>query len=283
MSDDDFTDVPVEAPVEAPEGSVEAPEGDEYVDHTITPEAYQELEGRYKSLEQAFSKATENKAAMTQELSQTVQEATRAAQALQDQLSGSQAASQQRAMGLQSRLQELSSIDVAQLDQESRVALNHEAAVLQQQLQYESGISSQLEMQRQAVMYENQQQQAAWGREVLKRTIPDWGEEKFRNIAKVAADYGYSQQEIATTTDPRLIRLLNAEYERNMASQAVSTRVAKNKVKPPRGAGARPEGMTGNRGEVKRAAQEFESAPAGSKGAFAAMKAAQLRSERNNN
>ena len=47
------------------------------------------------------------------------------------------------------------------------------------------------------------------GNEVLSRDIPGWNQEKALEIRKQSMDYGFTEEELSSVTDPRLVKVLN--------------------------------------------------------------------------
>jgi hypothetical protein len=108
------------------------------------------------------------------------------------------------------------------------------------------------QQQLQQVMAERIQQQTAAGLEQLQREIPDWGPEKARDIRDTGKNYGFTDAELSTVTDPRMVKVLHdaAQWRKLQSKQPVMKQkvaAASNPVKP----GAK-DSKTANQAAVKQ-------------------------------
>jgi len=273
--DDDAVDMEGELDPDA-----EAEEGDPADEETPEVSAeYMELEEKYKSLEKEFSRVTENRKAIEASLEEQVVQATELYESLNDKFSEAEQYTEYFAGMANQQLQQLAQVNPATLTQEQFGQYQQAYQAAQLQAQQHSQLLEQLRTERESVTAQQKEREAKIARERLKVRIPDWSGEKYRALGEVAKDYGYSEKEFFDSTDHRLIVLLNEVAASKDAAKVVEKKVTKTKTKPPRQGNARPQERN-ERGQFKRAAQEFAQSAPGTKGSFAAMKAAQLAAER---
>ena len=258
----------------------EAEEGDPADGETPEVSAeYMELEEKYKSLEKEFSRVTENRRAIEAGLEEQVVEYTEANMSLKDKLEEVEQYSEYFAGMANQQLQQLSQVNPATLTQEQFGQYQQAYQAAQLQAAQYSQLMEQFRTERESKMAEQKEREAKIAKERLKIRIPDWSSEKYRALGEVAKDYGYSEKEFFDSTDHRLIVLLNEVAASKDAAKVVEKRVAKTKPKPPKSATARPAERNAL-GQYQKASREFNEVKPGTKGTFAAMKAAQLRAER---
>ena len=258
----------------------EAEEGDPADGETPEVSAeYMELEEKYKSLEKEFSRVTENRKAIEASLEEQVVQATELYESLNDKFSEAEQFTEYFAGMATQPLQQLSQVNPATLTQEQFGQYQQAYQAAQLQAAQHSQLLEQLRTERESVTAQQKEREAKIARERLKVRIPDWSGEKYRALGEVAKDYGYSEKEFFDSTDHRLIILLNEVAASKDAAKVVETKVTKAKTKPPRQGNARPQERN-EKGQFKRAQQAFNEGKPGTKGSFAAMKAAQLAAER---
>ena len=267
------TDDDLDPETEALEGDPEEGETSE-----VSPE-YTELEEKYKSLEKEFSRVTENRRAIEQSLDDAKVQATEALYQIEDKYKEAEQVAEYFVGMANQQLQQLSQVNPATLTQEQFGQYQQAYQAAQMQVNQHTQLVEQIRTANDETRTKQKEREAAIARERLKVRIPDWSSEKYRALGDVAKDYGYSEKEFFDSTDHRLILLLNEVASGKEAAKVVETKVAKTKTKPPRHASARPQDRN-EKGQFKRAAQEFAETRPGTKGSFAAMKAAQLRAER---
>lgn len=241
-------------------------------------ERYKELEEKYKSLESEFSRLTAHRKEREQTIDRLTTEAVQFKQEIEDSYAQAQNLTQAIAGAATQRLNQLQSINPGNLSQEQFVQwqtqlqqANHEAQQLNGFAQH---IQAQLKEQREATL----RREAAIARERLKSRIPDWSGERYRELAAVAEEYGYTPEEYFSSTDHRLILILN-ELSQSKEATKVIEKKKQEKPKPPRNSSGRAPDR-GQDGKFRSAERAFNEATPGTKGSFAAMKAAQLKAER---
>lgn len=259
----------------------EALEGDTEADGE-TPEVsaeYTELEEKYKSLEQEFSRVTANRKEIERSLDEAKTKATEALYAIEDKFGEAEQIANYFVGMANQQLQQLQGINPTTLTQEQFGQYQQAYQQAQMQVQQHQQLIEQIKTEREQTREKQKEREAEIARERLKVRIPDWSGEKYRALGEIAQDYGYSEKEFFESTDHRLIVLLNEVATGKEAAKVVEKKVAKTKSKPPRHSSARPQDRN-EKGQFKRAAQEFANTAPGTKGAFAAMKAAQMAAER---
>lgn len=247
-----------------------------------TPEVsaeYTELEEKYKSLEQEFSRVTANRKEIERSLDEAKSKASEALYAIEDKFNEAEQIADYFVGMANQQLQQLQGINPATLTQEQFGQYQQAFQQAQFQVQQHNQLIEQIKNEREATRSKQKEREAEIARERLKVRIPDWSGEKYRALGELASEYGYSEKEFFDSTDHRLILLLNEVATGKEAAKVVEKKVAKTKTKPPRHASARPQERN-ERGQFAKAQREFAESRPGTKGSFAAMKAAQLRAER---
>ena len=244
----------------------------------VSPE-YTELEEKYKSLEREFSRVTENRKAIEQSLDEAKTKASEALYAIEDKYSEAEQVADYFVGMANQQLQQLSQVNPATLTQEQFGQFQQAYQAAQMQVQQHTQLVEQIRAQREETRSKQKEREAEIAKERLKVRIPDWSGEKYRALGEIAKEYGYSEKEFFDSTDHRLILLLNEVASGKEAAKVVESKVAKTKPKPPRQSNARPQERN-EKGQFKRAAEAFHNAKPGTKGSFAAMKAAQLAAEK---
>jgi chromosome segregation ATPase len=258
----------------------EALEGDPVDGETLEVSAeYTELEERYKSLEQEFSRVTANRKEIESSLDDAKSKAAEALYAIEDKYEESERVAEYFVGMANQQLQQLQQVNPATLSQEQFGQYQQAFQSAQMQVNQHSQLVEQIRAQRDETRTKQKEREAQIARERLKVRIPDWSGEKYQALGKIAEDYGYSPKEFFDSTDHRLIVLLNEVAASKDAAKVVENKVAKTKTKPPRTSSARPQDRN-ERGQFKRAQTTFNETRPGTKGSFAAMKAAQLAAER---
>lgn len=113
----------------------------------------------------------------------------------------------------------------------------------------------------------------------LARTIPGWGQEKYREMRQEAVNRGFTADEFNDKTDHRFFEMLHDSMLLRSASQTVGDVRQSKLSKPPRGGRNVQRQPRDSRGKFERAKRELHQNP-GQKGRFAAMKREQLTRER---
>lgn len=289
----------IEEPTGDPE-MVEEPIGEvddtEYTEDTLDPEEeangdpsdgeesevspeYTELEEKYKSLEAEFSRVTANRREIEASLDTAKAESVQYRHQLEDKYKEAESYVEHFAGMASQQLMQLQNVNPAQLTQEQFGQYQQAMMQAQQQYQQFQGMSEQIRKQLEETKEAAKKREAEIARERLKTRIPDWSSEKYKELGTVAQDYGYSPEEFFDTTDYRLLVLLNEVKQSKDAATVVSERSKKTKQNPPKHRAARQQDRNAQ-GQYTSAQKEFETTRPGTKGSFAAMKAAQLKAER---
>lgn len=243
----------------------------------VSPE-YTELEERYKSLEKEFSRVTANRKEIERSLDEAKTKASEALYAIEDKFGEAERVADYFVGMANQQLQQLQGINPSMLTQEQFGQYQQAYQAAQMQVQQHNALIEQIRKERDETRSKQKEREAEIARERLKVRIPDWSGEKYRALGEVAKDYGYSEAEFFDSTDHRLILLLNEVAASKEAAKVVEKKVAKTKTQPPRHAAARQD--RNELGQFKKAQREFAETRPGTKGSFAAMKAAQLAAER---
>jgi hypothetical protein len=177
------------------------------------------------------------------------------------------------------QLQQLQQVNPATLTQEQFGQYQQAYQQAQMQVSQHTQLIEQIKSERDDTRTKQKEREAEIARERLKVRIPDWSGEKYQALGKLAEEFGYAPKEFFDTTDHRLIILLNEVAASKDAAKVVEKKVAKTKTKPPRTSSARPQDRN-ERGQFKKAQAAFNETRPGTKGSFAAMKAAQLAAEK---
>jgi len=158
-----------------------------------------------------------------------------------------------------------------------------QVGALQQQAQQAFAQEAQAQ---QALNQINEQQQQQWKLKVereaeltrtrLKRTIPNWSNELYGELANYAEQRGLSRELFNSITDAAVIEMIYDSFSLKTAGQKAKT-VSKRKAQKP-AAQNKPVATRDARGRFANAKAHFEQNP-NQRGAFAAMKEAQLRAE----
>jgi hypothetical protein len=158
-----------------------------------------------------------------------------------------------------------------------------QVGTLQQQAQQAFAQEAQAQ---QALNQINEQQQQQWKLKVereaeltrtrLKRTIPNWSNELYGALANYAEQRGLSRELFNSITDAAVIEMIYDSFSLKTAGQKAKT-LSKRKAQKP-AAQNKPVTQRDARGRFANAKAHFEQNP-NQRGAFAAMKEAQLRAE----
>ena len=244
----------------------------------VSPE-YMELEEKYKSLEAEFSRVTANRKEIEASLDTAKAQTVQMKHELEDRFREAESVAEYFAGMATQQLQQLQGVNPATLTQEQygqyQQAYQQAQWQAQQYQQISEGVKKQLAEAKEATL----QREAEIARERLKTRIPDWSSEKYKALGEVATEYGYSPEEFFSSTDYRLVLLLNEVQKGKDAAKAVTERSKQTKANPPKNRATRtPE--RNSQGQFTNAQKAFQESTPGTKGSFAAMKAAQLRAER---
>ena len=273
IDDTDNTEAVLDPEAEASEGDPAEGEVAE-----VSPE-YTELQEKYKSLEAEFSRVTTNRREIESSLDEAKAKSVQFQHQLDDKYKEAEQYVEQFAGMANQQLQQLSQVNPSQLSQEQYAQFQQAFQQAQMQSAQINQLLEQIRQSMQETREANKQREAEIARERIKTRIPDWSSEKYKALGEIAGEYGYSQDEFFNSTDYRMIVMLNDVLKGREAAQVVSNKVAKTKSNPPKNRSARQQDRNAQGQFVSARDQFFSSAP-GQKGSFAAMKAKQLRAER---
>lgn len=110
----------------------------------------------------------------------------------------------------------------------------------------------------------------------LRRTIPNWGNEKLGELREYASSRGYDPKLFSEITSAPLIEMIEESYRLNNPSQTVERTAKKRTRGKPQRQAKRVD--KSKRGEVKRANDAFAANP-GQKGRFAAKRLAEFQAD----
>lgn len=243
----------------------------------VSPE-YMELEEKYKSLEAEFSRVTANRKEIEASLDRAKSESVQMRHQLEDKFKEAEDMAGYFAGMATQQLQQLQQVNPATLTQEQYTSYQQAFQQAQIQAAQYSNIIETIRSQRSEALEATKAREAEIARERLKTRIPDWSGDKYKALGEVAQEYGYTSEEFFDTTDYRLMLLLNEVQKSREAANAVEKRVKKTKQNPPKHRPARQQDRSA-KGQYSSAARQFQESKPGTKGAFAAMKAAQLAAE----
>lgn len=244
----------------------------------VSPE-YMELEEKYKSLEAEFSRVTANRKEIEASLDNAKAQTVQIKHELEDRFKEAESFADYFAGMANQQLQQLQQVNPATLTQEQygqyQQAFQQAQFQAQQYQQVSEAIKKQFAEAKEATL----QREAEIARERLKTRIPDWSSDKYKALGEVATEYGYSPDEFFSSTDYRLVLLLNEVQKGRDAAKVVTERSKQTKTNPPKTRATRDQ-QRNDRGQFTNAQKAWQEAKPGTKGSFAAMKAAQLRAER---
>jgi chromosome segregation ATPase len=273
IDDTDNTEAVLDPEAEALEGDPVEGEVAE-----VTPE-YTELQEKYKSLEAEFSRVTANRREIESSLDNAKAESVRYQHELQDKYKEAEQFVEHFAGMANQQLQQLSQVNPSQLSQEQYAQFQQAYQQAQMQSAQFQQLSEQVKQSLEETLKANKMREAEIARERIKTRIPDWSTEKYKALGDIAGEYGYTSDEFFDSTDYRMILLLNDVQKSREAAQVVGKKVAQTKSNPPKNRNARQQDRNAQ-GQFTSARDQFYSSNPGQKGAFAAMKAKQLRAER---
>lgn len=260
--------------VEASDSEDGAPEGEE------TDEAEEDTtdwKKRYDDLELKFRETTENRTQIEKDLADQEAETLKVRFELEDRL---EEVGQRAAFWLQTmtgNAQQYRNINwgaVAPDQIQKLQAEAQQALMLEQQAQQAyDATAKQISEQKETL----KQREAEVAKMRLRRTIPDWGNEKYNALRDYASQRGLDPQIFSDITSAPLIEMINDSMSMRTAGESVEKTVSRRKAKPgKRHVKRQPRDA---RGKFQKAQQDFQNNP-GQRGRFSEMKLQQLQMER---
>jgi len=240
---------------------------------------YLELQEKYKTLEAEFTRRNANRKEVEASLDKAQEAAVTTRHALEDKLQEADQLVSHFAGMATRQLQQLQSVNPATLPPEQQAQYYQQLNMATQQVQQFDSQLQGLKRQQQEQREFAKKREAEIAIARLKTRIPDWGQDKYGQLAELAGEYGYTQQEFFDTTDYRMMVILNELQQSRNAGDAVKKTIKQRKANPPKSRAAKSQARNDN-GQFAKAQQAFHDNP-NQRGAFAAMKAQQLKMERN--
>ena len=176
------------------------------------------------------------------------------------------------------QLHQLQSVNPATLPPEQQSQYYQQLNMATQQAQHMQQALERVKTQEQEHRDLMKRREADIARAAIKSRIPDWDNQVYANIGEIAQEFGYSSEEYAEMTDARFILMANEIRKVRKPGEAVKKTTQQRKTNPPRSRAAKSQ-QRNSKGQYIKAQEAFMKNP-GEKGAFAAMKAQQLRRER---
>ena len=258
----------------------ESPEDSDESEDTEAPEegSAEYWEARFRGAEKALSKATENRRAIEKEFADGISENITFRHNLED--LNNQA--QQRAeffLNLASQtVNQWEQLDWNQVPPEEigKAKAQYQQAVAQrdQLTQALDQVSKKAAEDREI----SKTRQAEISRSVLQRRIPDWSDDKYREVMSHGMKFGFDQKEMTEIVDWRVIMLLHNDMQTQQATEKVQQLKTEQKAKRPRNRNARQQPRNAQ-GRFRKSKDEAFAKP-GDKGAFRQMMADRLAIER---
>jgi hypothetical protein len=266
------TEIEEESELEEP---AEGAEDEEDADEDLSVK-FERVERERAELEKKLSQVTANRKEIEEGYAQSQQRFIEMRHEMDDTLSQVRRGAEFYAGLAGQELQQLQQVNPAQLPPEQQ-------SQYYQQLNQATQRSQQLQqMLQQATEGEKAEREKQKKREaevavaVIKARIPEWSNEHYAELGRIAGDYGYTPEEFQEITDPRMIQLLHRDWQTRQASKAVEKTVKQRKAKAPRTrSGATPSRNT--KGQFEKAKKEFSP---NQKGSFAKMKEAEIKLRR---
>jgi hypothetical protein len=237
---------------------------------------------RFEDAQAELKRQTANRREIEEGFRTRTEALAKAAHEIEDRMQGVEQASQFYASIAENGVKQFDSINWQELQSrpEEYQAMR---ARFQSAMQYRDQMASALgavqkthEEQREQLM----QRQAEVSRDILKSTIPDWGNELYATLRDHAVnELNYTADEVNDITDWRFMKMLHRDYERAKAKDTV-TRVKRKKQASPDGTRNKPQPRHRNaRGQFQTARQHAFENP-GDKGSFREAMARKLQAER---
>jgi hypothetical protein len=233
-------------------------------------------EKRYKDLQSEYTRVMQSREQFESEMTDNLMATKRMQFELEDTLGKAARDAGLLSQALTGNADRFRNIDWSQVPTD-------QVGTLQQQAQQAFAQEAQAQ---QALNQINEQQQQQWKMKVereaeltrtrLKRTIPNWSNELYGQLAGYAEQRGLSRDLFNSITDAAVIEMIYDSFAMKTAGQKAKT-LSKRKAQKP-AAQNRPVRQRDARGRFANAKAHFEQNP-NQRGAFAAMKEAQLRAE----
>lgn len=252
--------------LESPEETLEAD----------SEESEHDYEKRYKDLQAEYTRVMQSREQFESEMTDNLMATKRMQFELEDTLGKAARDAGLLSQALTGNAERFRNIDWSQVPAD-------QVGAVQQQAQQAFAQEAQAQ---QALNQINNQQQQQWKLKVereaeltrtrLRRTIPNWSNELYGQLAGYAESRGLSRELFNSITDAAVVEMIYDSFSLKTAGQKAKT-VSKRKTQKP-AAQNKPMTQRDARGRFANAKANFEQNP-NQRGAFAAMKEAQLRAE----
>lgn len=234
------------------------------------------VERERAELEKQLSKVTANRKKMEEDYARSQESFVKMRHEVEDSLTELRNGAQWYANLSNQRLQQLQSVNPATLPAEQQAQYYQELNMATQQAQQMQYAMQQAQERERAERDRMKQREAEIALAVIKSRIPEWSNDHYRALGDVAQEFGYSPEEFAEVTDPRIIQLLHNQWKAKNTARTVERKLSQRKAKPPTSRSGK-EQTRNARGQFEKAKRAFEP---NKKGSFAQMKLAELRMER---
>lgn len=247
----------------------EAPEGEEDPDAPAV-----DWEKRFKDTQRELTRVNEERRERDQESAQIVESAVSLRHELEDTLENAKRYAAVYTNAFDQQIQQLeTAFNAGQIDPEKIPEARQQYQALHQQRQALAQQVEQLQQMADEASQKERERKAEIARIRLSRTIPNWSRETWNRITQHAAELGFSQKEMAETTDARLIELIHRSMTLKQAGTTVEgVRSRQRQRAPNRSARQQPRSADGRFREAERRHRE-----APSRETFRAMKFAELQ------
>ncbi len=240
--------------------------------------SFDELNDKYRSLQQEFSRVTAHRKKLEQDFSDGIADNISYRHQLED-LTTQAARRAEFFLGLANQqVAQLENIDWKQVPPErmAQAKQQYQRAVQQRdQLQLMFQQSSE-EAKRSVETVK--QREAEISRNVLSRRIPEWSDDHYGKLRDHAGSLGYSAAEFNEITDWRIIDLIHQNWQSKEAVETVQQVKRKRKARVPRNRNARPQPRNAD-GRYRQSRDDAFERP-GDKQSFREMKMRQMERER---
>ena len=273
---DDVLDSQASESYDGEEESEEELESQEETLEADSDEPEHDYEKRYKDLQAEYTRVMQSREEFESEMTDNLMATKRMQFELEDTLGTAARDAQLLSQALTGNAERFRTIDWSQVPAD-------QVGTLQQQAQ---AAFTQEAQAKQALEKITNQQQEQWKLRVereaeitrtrLRRTIPNWSNELYGQLGKYAESRGLSPDLFNSITDAAVIEMIYDSFSMRTAGQKAKT-VSKRKSQKP-AAQNKPVTQRDARGRFANAKANFEQNP-NQRGAFAAMKEAQLRAE----
>ncbi|MEM1191744.1 MAG: hypothetical protein AAGI72_24675 [Pseudomonadota bacterium] len=234
-------------------------------------------EQRYKDLQRSYTEATEHRRAVEEEATQAIESATQLRHQVEDRLRTAERYAEVYSQGFDQQIQRLQdAFKSGQIEPDKIPAAQQQLYALQAQKQHVEGTLQEIQRQAEEVRELESKRAAEISSLKLRRLVPGWSEEKYREIGSFALTQGYSAEEFKSISDWRVIKLLNDSMQMQSANDTVQQVQRRKRGSPRRTARDQPRSADGR---YRAAEKDFRANP-NTRGKFAAVMEAKLAKER---